>query len=57
MVDVIVGLIVAAVIILAVRYIVISKKKGQACIGCPSSGSCPYKNKSNSSCGDINQKK
>lgn len=44
MADIIVGLTVAIIIFLALRYIYVSKKKGKACVGCPSSGSCPYKN-------------
>lgn len=33
-------LIVAAVVFLAVRYIIIQKKKGVRCIGCPNAGTC-----------------
>jgi len=44
MTDFIVIVIVAAIVALAIRYIVKQKKSGAACIGCPSSGSCGKKN-------------
>ena len=40
MVDVIVTLIILAIVIPVICYIVRAKKKGQACIGCPSSSKC-----------------
>lgn len=50
MADIIVGLIVAFIIFSALRYIYVSKKKGKACVGCPSSGNCPYKNNPDTGC-------
>ncbi len=33
-------LVVAAIVVLAVRYIYKAKKSGKRCVGCPDSGSC-----------------
>lgn len=45
-------LVIAAIIGLAVAYIVREKKRGVRCIGCPAAGSCPHcsgaKHKANS---------
>ena len=40
MADVIVGVILLAVVIAAVRYIYKEKKSGKKCIGCSAAGSC-----------------
>lgn len=40
MIDVIIGLVILVIFILAVRYIVRARKKGQRCIGCPASSKC-----------------
>jgi hypothetical protein len=40
--NVIVILIVAAIVCVAIAYIVKEKKKGTKCIGCPSAGTCPH---------------
>ncbi len=56
MADIIIGLIVAAILILAIRYIYISKKRGKTCIGCSSGGCCPHKGNSNHSCCDSEKK-
>ena len=40
MIDIIVGGIILAVIILAVRFIYKEKKRGVKCIGCSAAGSC-----------------
>lgn len=38
--NVIIVLIIAAIISLAVWYVIRAKKKGKKCIGCPDSGTC-----------------
>ena len=38
--DIIIALVVALIVGLAILYIVISKKRGKGCIGCPESKSC-----------------
>ena len=38
--NIIAGAVVALIIGGAVTYIIISKKKGKGCIGCPDSGNC-----------------
>jgi len=40
MIDVIIVIVIAAILGLAIFYIVRSGKKGGKCIGCPGSGSC-----------------
>lgn len=35
--------IIGAILFFAIRYIVVSKKKGAKCIGCPMAGSCQKK--------------
>ena len=47
----VIGLIVGA----AIGYIVRAKRKGQKCIGCPYSGSCPS-GKSSCNCSDKQDK-
>lgn len=42
--TIIAALAVASAVILAVRYIIKEKKKGNHCIGCPYAGSCQKKN-------------
>lgn len=46
MVDIIIILVIVAIVCAAIGKIIIEKKKGVKCIGCPSSG----KNKSNCDC-------
>ncbi len=41
----IVSVVVLLILVLAIFYIVRQKKKGVKCIGCPSNGNCPHKNK------------
>ncbi|MCR5834931.1 MAG: FeoB-associated Cys-rich membrane protein [Lachnospiraceae bacterium] len=41
--NIIILLILVAVVGCAIYYIVREKKRGRACIGCPSSGTCPRK--------------
>lgn len=45
--DYIVLGVVIAMVIVAIMYIVKQKKKGVACIGCPSSGTCKHHAKDN----------
>lgn len=40
MIDIIVGLLIAAMAAAAITYIVRAKKRGVKCIGCPAAGSC-----------------
>ena len=39
MVDIIVGIIIVAILSLSIRKIIIEKKNGAKCIGCPHGGS------------------
>ncbi|MBQ4537342.1 MAG: FeoB-associated Cys-rich membrane protein [Lachnospiraceae bacterium] len=56
MVDYIIVAVVAAIIGIAVAYIVKEKKRGAKCIGCPVEGTCPHKANGNCSCsGDSKQ--
>ena len=41
MANMIIILIIAALLIMACRYIYKEKKKGRHCIGCPMAGKCP----------------
>lgn len=50
LIDILIGLIVAAAIGGAVMYIVREKKKGVMCIGCPESGTCAMKGKGGCGC-------
>lgn len=43
--DIIITVIILIILGLAITYIIRQKKKGVKCIGCPSSGECPNKNK------------
>ena len=43
MADIIIGIVLLAVVGLAIAYIVREKKKGVRCIGCSSAGTCPHK--------------
>ncbi len=45
--NIIVILLIAAIILLAVLYIIRAKKRGQKCIGCPNSKQCGGKCNSN----------
>ena len=45
MIDIFVGLVLAVLIGAAIAYIVKAKKRGVACIGCPSAGTCGAKNR------------
>ena len=40
MTDIIIAAVVAAIVALALFYVVRQKKKGKKCIGCPYSGEC-----------------
>ncbi len=51
-VDCIIIAIVAILLAGAILYIVRSKKRGQRCVGCPDSGSCPH----HCRCSDGNEK-
>lgn len=44
MTDLIIILVVAAILILAGRYVYKAKKSGRKCIGCPHSKTCSSKN-------------
>lgn len=44
MVDFIVIIIIVSIVIVAIRYIYKSRKKGIRCIGCPASGTCNKNN-------------
>lgn len=44
--NIIIGIVILAIVALAVRYIYKAKKSGKKCIGCPDGGSC-----SSGSCG------
>lgn len=41
--DIVVIAIVAVIVVLALRYIIKTKKSGAKCIGCPSGGCCDQK--------------
>ncbi|MBQ9968075.1 MAG: FeoB-associated Cys-rich membrane protein [Oscillospiraceae bacterium] len=41
MTDIILIVILAVIVAAAAAYVIRAKKKGQKCIGCPHSGSCP----------------
>ena len=45
MIDILVGLVLAVLIGAAIAYIIREKKRGVACIGCPSAGTCGAKNR------------
>lgn len=38
--NIIIGIVILAIVALAVRYIYKAKKSGKKCIGCPDGGSC-----------------
>lgn len=44
MINVIIILVICVLVILAISFIIKSKKRGQACIGCPMSQSCNRRN-------------
>ena len=44
MADIIIGLVLLAVVGVAIAYIVKEKKRGVKCIGCPNAGTCQKKN-------------
>ncbi len=49
--NIIISVIIIAIVGLAALYIIRAKKKGQKCIGCPDSKTCPHaKNGGCSSC-------
>lgn len=50
MVDIIVSIILVAIIGAAITYIVRSKKRGEACVGCPCAKECAMR-KSGGGCG------
>ncbi|MBQ8588362.1 MAG: FeoB-associated Cys-rich membrane protein [Clostridia bacterium] len=52
--NLIVVLILAAVIGLAIYYIVKQKKNGARCIGCPSGGCCSKQGTGGCTCGEQN---
>ena len=52
MINVIVGLIIAAMLAAAVAYIVRAKKKGVKCIGCPAAETCGASSESLHSAGE-----
>ncbi len=47
MTNIIVAVVVAAILGLAIAYIITQKKKGARCIGCPHSASCGKKKECN----------
>ena len=52
MVNVMIGIVLAAIVGVAIWYVVKTKKSGRKCIGCPE-GNCPYRNGSSQcSCGN-----
>ena len=40
MTDIIVASVIAAIVAAAAIFVIVSKKQGRKCIGCPDSGSC-----------------
>jgi len=44
MANVVVTVIIAALLFVAIRYIIKAKKSGVKCIGCPAAGQCASKN-------------
>jgi hypothetical protein len=50
MADIIIGLIIVAMVGLAIRYIYKAKKSGVKCIGCPNAGTCGSKNTGSCGC-------
>ena len=55
--DIIAIAVIAAVVGIAVAYIVRQKKKGAKCIGCPYADACAKKAKENSCCCNTTQSK
>ena len=51
MADIIIGVIIVAMVGLAIRYIYKAKKSGVKCIGCPAAGTCSSKKEAQGSCG------
>ncbi|MBQ8288767.1 MAG: FeoB-associated Cys-rich membrane protein [Clostridia bacterium] len=51
MIDIIVSVILAAIIGGAITYIVLSKKRGEACVGCPYAKECAKRKNGGGSCG------
>lgn len=49
--TIIAAIVLAAILLLAVRYIYKEKKKGKACIGCPYADSCTKHRHPSSDCG------
>ena len=43
MADIIIGIVLLAVVGVAIAYIVKEKKRGVKCIGCPNAGTCSKK--------------
>jgi len=43
MIDAIIAIIIAAIVGIAIAYIVRARKKGVKCIGCPAAGCCSAK--------------
>ncbi len=50
MADIIIGILIVAMVGLAIRYIYKAKKSGVRCIGCPAAGTCSSKAAEQSSC-------
>ncbi|MBR5229480.1 MAG: FeoB-associated Cys-rich membrane protein [Firmicutes bacterium] len=48
--DIIIGLVVAAAVLAAVKYIRDAKKKGIKCVGCPEGASCAMKGNGGCNC-------
>lgn len=58
LVDIIVSVILAAIIGGAITYIVLSKKRGETCVGCPYAKECAKRKQGcGCSCGNKNCKK
>ena len=51
MIDIVLGLLVAVILGLAIRYIVKAKKSGVKCIGCSVEGGCGQKKSGGCGCG------
>lgn len=52
MINIIVGLVIAAMLAAAVAYIVRAKKKGVKCIGCPAAATCGSSSRHSHSAGE-----
>ncbi|MFQ9893538.1 MAG: FeoB-associated Cys-rich membrane protein [Emergencia sp.] len=61
MIDVTIGLLIAALVGAAITYIIKAKKKGVKCIGCPNAGTCcsgkPQDNRKGAGCSCASENK